>query len=53
MNNKPWKCVHCSRNMGDRVPHRCRGGFRKRNLVFIDRRTGTTYEKKWVQREGL
>jgi len=39
MNNKRWKCAHCSRNLGDKVAHRCKGTFRKRNLIFKDRIT--------------
>ena len=39
MNNKRWKCKHCGRNLGDKVAHRCKGTFRKRNLIFKDRIT--------------
>ena len=40
MNNKPYKCMHCKRNLGNPVPHKCRGNWRKRKLSFKDRRYG-------------
>jgi len=40
MNNKIYKCVYCGRNLGDKVPHRCKGTFRKRKLQFMDRVSG-------------
>lgn len=49
MNNKPYKCIHCGRNIGDMVPHVCRGTIRKRNLIFKDRRTGVIYQKGFTE----
>jgi len=40
MNNKIYKCIHCGRNLGDKVPHRCKGTFRKRKLQFRNRLSG-------------
>lgn len=34
MNNKIYKCVHCGRNLGAKVAHRCKGTMRKRRLQF-------------------
>jgi len=50
MNNEPYKCVHCGRNLHAKTSHRCGGNIRKRNLVFRDRRSGITYKqgKKWI-----
>lgn len=36
MNNKPYKCLWCGRNLGGIGPHNCKGTFRKRNLLFLD-----------------
>ena len=40
MNNKIYKCVHCGRNLGDKVSHRCKGTFRKKGLQFRNRISG-------------
>ncbi|MBU0959803.1 MAG: hypothetical protein KKB31_07690 [Nanoarchaeota archaeon] len=40
MNNKIYKCIYCGRNLGNKVPHRCKGTFRKRNLQFRNRLSG-------------
>lgn len=57
MNNKRWKCLHCGRNLGDRVPYRCKGTMRKNNLVFKDRLTDEIFSKdkkfgpEWLAKE--
>jgi hypothetical protein len=38
--------MHCGRNLGDRVPHRCKGTMRKRNLIFKNRVTGLVYKRE-------
>lgn len=46
MNNKPFKCLHCGRNLGACCPHICKGTLRKRNRIFKHRVTGVIYESK-------
>ena len=45
MNNKPFKCLHCGRNLGACGPHICKGTLRKSNLSFGDRATGAICAK--------
>ena len=48
MNNKLSKCLYCGRNLGASCPHRCKGVFRKRNLIFRHRVTNAVIGSKEV-----
>lgn len=41
---KPFKCLHCGRNLGACCVHRCQGNLRKRNRIFKHRVTGIIYK---------
>ena len=49
--------MYCGRNLGDRVPHHCKGTMRKRNLIFKNRVTELVYKQhkvlKWVTNDEL
>ena len=40
MNNKPYKCVYCGRDIGAVCFHRCNGTLRKHRLLFRHRISG-------------
>lgn len=51
MNDKIYKCNHCGRNLKNMGVHKCKGGFRKKNLSFKDRRDGKNLKlvTRWVK----